>query len=58
MEKVLMHMLPMRWGHLKTYTRMGATDLLAQINKRIYKQEGAYIQIDYAAPLPRLKEKK
>lgn len=63
MEKVLMHMLPMRWVHfgqkpLKAYTCMGATDLLAQINKRIYKQEGAYIQIAYDAPLPRLKEKK
>ena len=63
MEKVLMHTLPMRWMHfgqkpLKTYVKIGAADLLAQINKRIYKQEGAYIQIDYDAPLPRLKEKK
>ena len=63
MEKVLMHMLPMRWMHfgqkpLKTYTHMGAVDLLAQINRRIYRQENAYIQIAYDAPLPRLKEKK
>ena len=63
MEKVLMHMLPIRWTRfgqkpLKTYMHMGATDLLAQINRRIYRQEGAHIQIDYDAPLPRLKEKK
>ena len=63
MEKVLMHILPMRWVWFgqkprKTYTHTGAVDLLAQIIRRIYRQEGAYIQIAYDAPLPRLKEKK
>lgn len=63
MERVLMHMLPMHWKHFgqkprKTYTHTGAVDLLAQIIRRIYRQEGAYIQIAYDAPLPKLKDRK
>lgn len=62
MEKLVLQYIPTSrtWNqHTRFwYTPVGSADLLACINKAIYRQEGAYIQIDYDAPLPRLKEKK
>ena len=62
MERVVLYHLPTKrtWNQETKFWYMPCYPdiLLTCISKAIYKQENAYIKIDYDAPLPRLKEKK
>jgi hypothetical protein len=47
-----------RYTYLTCYAQTTSEILLAKIRKAAYRQESAYIKIDYDAPLPTLKGKK